>query len=181
MRIGLALNEVQIASAWNIQCMRIAGLRVAERLFGIAVPDEPNTTAHHDTLTALWLGPASWLLISVVPLCDFAAKRRALNAAGGALFDVSAARAGWKIAGENAALLLGKACPLDFHPRIFPTGACAQSVFGHVNALYYRNGITTITMLVARSFARGVWRQLCAGAGQYGYDVAPAVAFGDRD
>jgi len=35
----------------------------------------------------------------------------------------------------QAASVLAKACPLDFHPHGFVEAACAQSVLGRVNAL----------------------------------------------
>jgi heterotetrameric sarcosine oxidase gamma subunit len=155
-------------------------------LFGWSLPVVPNTTSREGALTALWIGPASWLLVAtdVSALVDFESKRDALNAAGGALFDVSAGRVGWTIAGPAAATVLAKGCPLDFHPRVFGEGKCAQSVFGRVNALFYRRGDAPprsddqslqgspqFTMLVARSFARDAWRVLCLSAAQYGYDV----------
>jgi sarcosine oxidase subunit gamma len=176
-RNRLSLSDAQIASAWNVQCARRDAIEQAERVFAISLPQAPNTLASTEALTALWLGPASWLLVSRVALSEFTAKRDALNAAGGALFDVSASRVGWNIAGENAATLLAKSCPLDFHVRVFPIGACAQSVYGHVNALFYRNGDTAFTLFVARSFARDVWQQLCASAAHYGYDVVPPAPF----
>ena len=98
--------------------------------------------------------------------------RDALNAASGALFDVTASRVAWTIAGAHAATVLAKACPLDFHPHVFVEADCAQSVFGRVNALYYRRAASSaFTVMVARSLARDAWRTLCVSAAQYGYDV----------
>src|SRR5439155_21433347 len=97
----------------------------------------PNTTARNESRTVLWLGPASWLVIeSNEPTsAAFETRRDALNAVGGALFDVGASRMAWTVAGTQAATILAKACPLDFHARAFAEGTCAQSVFGRVNAL----------------------------------------------
>ncbi len=73
--------------------------------------------------------------------------------------------------------MLAKQCPLDFHARAFADGTCAQSVLGHVNALFYRRDLSSFTVMVARSYARGVWRTLCQSAAQYGYDVVPPHPF----
>ena len=101
-----------------------------------------------------------------------------MNAAGGALFDVSASRVAWTMSGPRAADVLAKGCPLDFHPRAFAAGSCAQSVFGHVNALIdRRDDDPTFTMMVARSFARDVWHSLVGAAAQYGVDVGPPRPF----
>jgi sarcosine oxidase subunit gamma len=74
--------------------------------------------------------------------------------------------------------VLAKGCPLDFHPRVFAEGACAQSVFGGVNALIYRRAASPVfTLMVARSLARDAWRTLCLSAAPYGYDVSPTRFF----
>jgi sarcosine oxidase subunit gamma len=107
-------------------------------------------------------------------LIDYAARRDALNAAGGALFDVSASRVAWMISGPRATDVLAKGCPLDFHPRAFATGACAQSVFGHVNVLIdKRDSAPTFTMMVERSYLRDAWHALVGSALQYGVNIGP--------
>jgi sarcosine oxidase subunit gamma len=109
---------------------------------------------------------------------ELEARRDALGAVGGALFDVSVSRVAWTVAGQHAATVLAKHCPLDFHPRAFAEGTCAQSVFGRVNALFYRRAVAPVfTLLVARSLARDGWRMLCRSAAPYGYDVLPARYF----
>src|SRR5438046_3399300 len=91
---GVVFAPTTIAAAWNVQA-RVERSPFADEVgkqLGIALPVEPNTTARSDGVTALWLGPLSWLVLAAdaLSLGDFAAKRDALNAAGGALFDVGA-------------------------------------------------------------------------------------------
>lgn len=178
---GVMLAEATFTAAWNIQgdASRAPFGDEASRLFAFAPPTAPNTTVRRAPVTALWLGPTSWLIVATEgsTLTDFAARRDALNAAGGALFDVTASSIGWSVGGPRAATVLAKNCPLDFHARAFADGACAQSVLGHVNALYYRRSPELFTLLVARSYARGAWKTLCQSALQYGYDVLPPFAF----
>jgi sarcosine oxidase, subunit gamma len=179
---GVALAEATIASAWNVQAdpSRGAWVDAARRLFGVALPLAPGTTVRSDPMAALWLGPASWLLVAraAPALVDYTAKRDALNAAGGGLFDVSASRVAWTISGPRAADVLAKGCPLDFHPRAFAAETCAQSVFGHIHVLIdRRDDDATFTAMVARSFARDLWQALCEVSAQYGYRVLPAAPF----
>ena len=177
---GIVFTEATIAAAWNVQGnpARAVLAEEARRLFELELPVVPNTIAKTDALTALWLGPTSWLLVAgeASPLHDFVAKRDALNAMGGALFDVGATRIGWRISGTHAATALAKGCPLDFDLRAFPPGSCAQSLFGHVNALFAR-GDDAFTVMIARSFARDVWHALAESAAQYGYDLRPPVPY----
>ena len=175
---GVTLAPATIAAAWNVQGNPVRPMFAAamRRLFDIALPALPNTTVKTDPLTALWLGPASWLLLAggPSPLVDFIAKRDALNAQGGALFDVTSSRVAWTLSGDRAADVLASGCPLDFHPREFRAGGCAQSVFGHINVLIEkRDEAPAFTLLVARSFARDAGHALGRAAAQYGCDVMP--------
>jgi sarcosine oxidase subunit gamma len=179
---GVAIAEVSIAAAWNVQGdpARASFIDDARRWFDIALPTSPNTIAVAPLLTAVWLGPRSWLLASGgdSQLVSFAVKRDALNAAGGALFDVSASRVGWRLSGPRATAVLAKSCPLDFHPRAFAANTCAQSLLGHINALFIKHDdAPTFTVLVARSLARDVVHALVESAAQYGVDVLPPASF----
>jgi len=179
---SVAFAEATIVSAWNVQGdpSRASFVDTARRLFGVALPLTPCTTERTDVLAALWLGPASWLLVtgSASPLTDFAPKRDALNDAGGALFDVSASRVAWTLSGPRAADVLASGCPLDFHPRAFAPGTCVQSVYGHVNVLVERRDATpAFALLVARSLGRDTWHALCEASAPYGYDVLSPAAF----
>ena len=182
----VVLAEATIATAWNVQGDATQPLFVAEvqRLFDVALPTTPNTTSKGSGVTVFWIGPRSWLLVTGEPpsasgpFSNLAANRDALNALGGALFDLSAGRIAFTITGEHAVEVLASGCPLDLHPRVFSAGACAQSIFGHVNALVYKPDETTsFTLLVARSFARDAWQALCLSAAQYGYDVTSRTPF----
>ena len=98
---------------------------------------------------------------------------------GGALFDVSASRVAWVLSGPSATDVLAKGCPLDFHRRAFSVGACAQSVYGHVEVLVaMRDETPTFTLMVERSFARDVDRALGAVAAQYGFDALAERPYG---
>ena len=174
------IGEATFAAAWNVQGEPVRAPFTAEigRVFGVALPVAPNTIAAAEALTVLWLGPRSWLLVSAgaSPLVDFDAKRNAVNAAGGALFDVSASRVGWRMSGPRAATVLAKGCPIDFHPRAFAAGTCAQSLFGHVNALFVKHDdAPTFTLMVARSYARDVWHMLRDSAAQYDHEVRAPI------
>jgi sarcosine oxidase subunit gamma len=180
---GLTVGEVTIAASWNLQGdpTRIGFVEQVRRSFDVVLPTKPNTTARSDTLTALWLGPESWLLVAGAEssLTDFTEKRDAINQQGGALFDVSASRVAWTLAGARAPEVLAKGCPLDFHPRAFVIGACAQSLYGHVGVLIEKRDETpTFALMVARSYTRDVERALGIVAAQYGLDVLAARPYG---
>lgn len=178
---GVTLAEATIAGAWNMQGdpSRVSFVDESQRLLGVALPPVSGTIARNAALAAMWLGPASWLLVTGdTPLTDYAAKRDALNAAGGALFDVSESRVAWSLSGPRAADVLAKGCPLDFHPRAFAPGTCAQSLYGHVNVMIARpDDAPAFVLLVARSFGRETWHALRDAAAPYGFDVTAPAPF----
>ena len=181
----LSLREATIAAAWNLQgdaANPVFNEHVLQ-VSGISLPTGPNTISATNDVSVFWLGPATWLLVAGSPvqpghpLSEFSTRRETVNAAGGALFDLSASRVAWNLAGPRAAAVLASACPLDFHVRAFPLGSCAQSLFGHVNALYVRHAADAFTIFVARSFARDVWASLCSAGAQYGYEVSAPLPY----
>jgi sarcosine oxidase subunit gamma len=180
---SIFLSEAMIATAWNVQGSSAdsSPLRAeVQRIAGVALPGAANTTSQGVGVVALWLGPQSWLLVAADadPLGNFAGARDALNAAGGALFDVSASRVAYVVDGPRALDVLAAGCPLDFDPRLFGAGQCRQSLYGRVPALFYRQAATpACTVLVARSFARDTWHSLCTTAAPYGYTVRAAARF----
>jgi sarcosine oxidase, subunit gamma len=183
----IALSEATITSAWNLQGnpAQRSFADCAHQRFGAPLPQGPNTAAADRNMTTLWLGPRSWLLVEsprldLPPtLADIDRCRDAVNAAGGALFDVSASRVAYRVSGTHAEVVLAKSCPLDFDRAVFPAGGCAQSLFGRVNALVYRPDVgSTFLLLVGRSLARDAWRLLCRSSAQYGYDVTGPQPFG---
>jgi sarcosine oxidase, subunit gamma len=182
----VVLAPATMARACNVQGNPANSALVAdvERLFGVTLPLTPNTSTRTAAWLALWLGPRSWLLLASAGAAtasisvDFEACRDALNAGGGALFDVSAGRVAFTLRGDGAATVLASGCPLDLDVRVFPPGHCAQSVFGHVNVLLYRHAqASAFTVWVATSLAADLWHSFCAAAAEGGYEVARAAPF----
>lgn len=167
----VTLAPLTIASAWNVQGERAAA--AARDRFGVALDPTPGSITTSGDVSALWLGPRSWLVASGGPLGDFASARDALNAAGGALFDLSASRVAYAVRGARAVDVLAAGCPLDLDAHAFPPGRCAQSVFARVNALYCRAADGFVVM-VPRSFGRDVWHGLGEAAREYGGVEEPA-------
>jgi sarcosine oxidase subunit gamma len=171
----LTLVETPIPVAWNLRGdpAQPSFTAAVHAVLGLALPLQANTSVRRDATTLVWLGPKSWLYMADAAAIAFDAARRTLNDAGGALFDVSSSYVGWTIVGEAAARALNEGCPLDLHPSVFGPGRCAQSVFGHVNALIVRpDARDAYVLVVGRSFAADVWDHLRSAAVAEGYEVA---------
>ena len=122
---------------------------------GMELPLVPNTTARTEALHLAWLGPDEWLL-STPPGAQqalHAALAQALAGMHAAVTDLSDAYAVIVLDCADAAEILSCDCPLDFHPRAFAVGGCAQSLVGKANALIVREAEQRFAVYVRRSFA----------------------------
>ena len=179
----VTLGEIRIGRAWNVRGDpgNASFGDAVDAALRLPLPVAPMTSASGEKGVLLWLGPRSWLYVEGLPSAPivFDATRKAINVAGGALFDLSASYVAWGVSGAMSARVLNRLCPLDFDRRAFPRGHCAQSLLGHVNALLHRPGEPqAYTVMVARSLAADAWRSLGDAAAADGYRVAAAVPFG---
>lgn len=163
---ALTLSELTLSTLWNVRghCANRSFVDAVNRLAGAELPMRPCSSSQGTEGTLLWMGPTSWLLVRTdAAHTPFAQARDALNAVGGALFDVSSSYVGWIVRGPNAAAVLNRGCPLDFHDTAFPRGHCAQSLLGHVAALFYRpSSDPHFGVMVARSLSRDARDDLLA-------------------
>ena len=174
---SVSFAPIAIGTGWNIRgnAAYAPFADAVQRALGIAMPTAPNTSARRGDAALLWLGPRSWLYVAGAGAAapGFDATRHALNAASGAVFDVSASNVGWSVAGTAASRVLARACPLDLDARAFPRGHCAQSLLGHIGALLHRpDDDPRFVVLVARSFAQDAWHCLQASAAAEGWRAA---------
>jgi sarcosine oxidase, subunit gamma len=153
----------------------------ARSVLGCALPLAPNTVAYSGHCTVFWLGPNEWLI--VVPdgaaTAMMAELQRALHGQFVAVTDVSGGQTIVVLRGEQVRELLAKGCPLDFHPRAFGPGRCAQSHLAKAPILLHQlDHAPTFELIMRRSFADYLWHWLRDAADEFGFDVvasAPAA------
>ena len=158
---AVSISDLSVVLAWNVRgdAGSNAFAATVQQLLALALPAQPNTSTRMDDAALLWLGPASWLYVAEAdsPRISFDVARRALNAIGGALFDVSSSYVGWRVEGAAASRVLNRGCPLDLCEDAFPAGHCAQSTYGHMTVLVHRpDASAAFIVLASRSYARDV-------------------------
>lgn len=121
--------------------------------------------------TVYWLGPDEWLLVTPKGLGPALVQSlvNALAKVHGSINVMSGGQITLRIGGPKSSALLAKGCTLDLHPRIFPSGNCAQTGLGKASVLIGKiDDKPTFDLVVRRSFAEylALWLQH-AGA-EYG-------------
>ncbi len=140
---------------------------------GFDLPVTANTTAGGDGVTALWLGPDEWWLVTPEDSSELAAKlEAALTGQRCAVTEVGDSRTCLSVAGPMARELLAKGCPLDLHPRVFTAGDCAQTLLAKASVtLHQVSDEPAYEIYVLRSFAEYLWLWLEDAAREYGLAV----------
>ena len=137
------------------------------------LPLKPNTVTTSDNLSAFWLGPNEWLLLTPPAQEDqiIDELRPALANVFAAVTDISSGQSVLTLSGPCSRDVLAKACTLDLHPQVFQQGQCAQTLVAKTDALLWPQNETDINLIVRRSFADYLWAWLIDAAYEYGFAV----------
>ena len=103
---------------------------------GQPLPVVTNTFTHED-FWVYWLGPDEWLVMTEPGREVGLAARLADSLAGQpyALTDLTGGQICMRLSGDYVRDVLATGCSLDFHPRVFRPGQCAQTVLGKASML----------------------------------------------
>jgi sarcosine oxidase subunit gamma len=106
-------------------------------VMGDELPIVANTLTELNGVTMYWLGPDEWLIVTPDESRNRIEHdlRRALASQHFALTDVSGGQTALHLHGSRVRDVLAKGCPIDFHPRVFGIGQCAQSHLGKATVL----------------------------------------------
>ena len=140
--------------------------QAAEKALGLTLP-EAGRSAAAGPVTALWLGPDEWLVVTDDGGGELAdALRRALAGVDAAVTDVGDASAVIRLAGPGARDVLARGCTLDLHRRVFGPGQVARSTLAKADVILYQSagddvsGGPAYDIHVGRSFAEYLWQWL---------------------
>ena len=87
--------------------------------------------------------------------------KQALTGQHAAVIDVSESRTVISLSGPDAREVLARGCSLDFNPRVFGPGQCAQTGLTKANVLIdQRDATPSYDIYVLKSFADYLWQWL---------------------
>jgi sarcosine oxidase subunit gamma len=118
-----------------------------------------------------WLGPEEWLIITPLEgMGDLQDRlRETLSGQNASVNDLSGGQITLRLSGPRVRDVLAKGCTLDFHPRGFNVGTCAQSGLAKANVLIGMvDDQPMYEIIVRRSFAEYLVLWLRHSAREYG-------------
>lgn len=143
-------------------------LQAVQQALGQSLPIVPNTFTEGDQ-TIYWLGPDEWLLSTTPGQEKGTAGQLEQSLAGQchSLVDVTGGQILIRLGGSRAREVLARSSTLDFHPRAFKTGQCAQTTLAKTSMLVALVDDTpAFDIIVRRSFAEYAVRWLQHSGGK---------------
>ena len=141
---------------------------LAERIAAAAqlvLPTTAGAYSCNDDCAAYWLAPDEWLLAFADDETELA---RLLGELVDAAVDVTGGYVMFNLSGAFAGEILKRSTPYDCHPRAFPPGRCAATVFAKTTALIAAAANGSFDLVVRSSYASYVERWMAAAGDAYG-------------
>jgi heterotetrameric sarcosine oxidase gamma subunit len=173
---GVTLTERAFPALAALAVRTDAASRFSERLaagFGVAAPPV-QAAAIASPITVIWTGPDQYLAIDdahkETEHFDFARDLAAQLGDAASVTDVTGARAIIDIAGPQAPDVLAKLVPIDLDDAVFPPGAAAATLAGHLAVLLWRHADEPARYSIAtpRSFAASLAHAVLDAATEFG-------------
>ena len=125
------------------------------------LPTEANTSTSGETLTALWLSPDEWMLISNKTISEdtntYEVEDNLINNISktklGAITDVSDQFVMINIKGSKVFDLLETGSPFNFNEFKSKKGSVVQTILSHIDVIIHLTEINNVNLLVRRSFS----------------------------
>ena len=157
----LKISPINPISKINIRGNKREFLTAVGKSLGLILPNEPNTSSSSEMLTAMWLGPDEWLIVSN----NIAEKQNDIYDLENSLKDtISKVKLGSvvnvtdhfimiNLEGNNVYDLLSSACPFNFDKFKENKGSIVQTVFAHIDIIIHHKDVNNLNLLVRRSFS----------------------------
>ena len=127
----------------------------------ILLPTEPNTSTSGEILTALWLSPDEWMLISNNTVSEdsntYEIEDNLINNISktklGAITDVSDQFVMINIKGSKVFDLFASGSPFNFNQFKNKKGSVVQTILSHIDVIIHLTEINNVNLFVRRSFS----------------------------
>ena len=129
------------------------------------LPTEANTSTSGETLTALWLSPDEWMLVSNKKVSEdtntYVIEDNLINniskAKLGAIIDVSDQFVMINIKGNKVFDLFATGSPFNFNEFMNKKGSVVQTILSHIDVIIHLTEINDVNLCVRRSFSQHLY------------------------
>ena len=158
---SISVKEIYPVIKINLRGKKREFLTNVGKNLNMILPTEANTSTTSDKLTAIWLSPDEWMIISN----ELASKdtnksdlyEMLFNSISktnlGAVIDVTDQFVQLELKGENVYEIFSAGSPFNFNEFKEKKGSTTQTVLNHVDVILHHKDKNIVNLFVRRSFA----------------------------
>ncbi len=169
---SISIKEISPVMKINLRGKKREFLTNVGKNLNMILPTEANTSTTSDKLTAIWLSPDEWMIVSNELVNkdtnNYELKEMLFNSISkttlGAVVDVTDQFVQLEFKGENVYEIFSAGSPFNFNEFKEKKGSTTQTVLNHVDVILHHKDENILNLFVRRSFAEHLfsWIEDCA-------------------
>ena len=169
---SISVKEIAPVMKINLRGKKREFLTNVGKNLNMILPTEANSSTTSDKLTAIWLSPDEWMIVSNdlvnKDINNYELKEMLFNSISkttlGAVVDVTDQFVQLELKGENVYEIFSAGSPFNFNEFKEKKGSTTQTVLNHVDVILQHKDENIVNLFVRRSFAEHLcsWIEDCA-------------------
>ena len=162
---SVSVKEISPVMKINLRGKKREFLTNIGKNLNMILPTEANTSTTSDKLTAIWLSPDEWMIVSN-ELVSKGTNKYELNEMLfnsisktnlGAVIDITDQFVQLELKGENIYEIFSAGSPFNFNEFKEKKGSKTQTVLNHIDVILHHKDENIVNLFVRRSFAEHLW------------------------
>ena len=162
---SISVKEISPIMKINLRGKKREFLTNVGKNLNMILPTEANTSTTSDKLTAIWLSPDEWMIVSNELVNKDTNKyelyEMLFNSISktklGAVLDVTDQFVQLELNGENIYEIFSAGCPFNFNEFKEKKGSTTQTVLNQIDVILHHKEENVVNLFVRRSFAEHLW------------------------
>ena len=169
---NISVKEITPVMKINLRGKKREFLTNVGKNLNMILPTEANTSTTSDKLTAIWLSPDEWMIVSNELVSKetnkYELQEMLFNSISkttlGAVVDVTDQFVQLELKGENIYEIFSAGSPFNFNQFREKKGSTTQTVLNHVDVILHHKDKNIVNLFVRRSFAEHLfsWIEDCS-------------------
>ena len=162
---GLSIREISPIMKLNLRGKKREFFTTVGKNLNMILPTEANTSTTSDKLTAIWLSPDEWMIVSNELVSKDTNKyelyEMLFNSISkknlGAVIDVTDQFVQLELKGKNIYEVFSAGCPFNFNEFKEKKGSSTQTVLNHIDVILHHKDENIVNLFVRRSYAEHLY------------------------
>ena len=162
---GIAVKEISPIMKLNLRGKKREFFTNIGKNLNMLLPTEANTSTISDKLTAIWLSPDEWMIVTNDEVKkdtnEYQLNEILFNdiskSSLGAIIDVTDQFVQLEIKGKNIYEIFSAGSPFNFSEFKDKKGSSVQTILNHIDVIVHNKGDQIVNLFVRRSFAQHLW------------------------